>query len=397
MTLTPVRVRGKKRNRELVNRTLSQVSRAQLLSKRPRTVSKTARSKSRKETIAAMPTLQGLPQELLEIVFLYSMNISLPRASHDLGRKLSSRTVCLEFCVRAFFDTVEHKAPIRTRKITSDPIFQSEILTCKFYNWAFFLAYVQKAYDAYRALRGRIWAGVTVPDVTCFDGLWPFRFAKITYLSFAEDFQIPEKLLHGPWTQDKASLLYVLVSLNGEIDWEGSMAGETAKEGLKEAISEGNEHAVAALSVLLGVARAITTDMLRYAVIDGGCDMNIIRHLLFNVQILYRDTSRDTLNLYDPILWQWADNEGEDDGKGELLKDMIKRAEKFDLEFYKEGESDFKSIVPFPYSGEKFGAQNAFDNIVRELLTLLYRNHGRRIPSARHRRSQYTTEEHIQV
>jgi hypothetical protein len=114
--------------------------------------------------------------------------------------------------------------------------------------------------------RGKAWerTGVEVPGVRHFEGLWPFKFTTIPYLSFAEGFHIPERLLHRPWAHDKASLLYVLVSLNGEIDWKGSMAGEAAKLGIREAIKEKNEQAVAALAVLLGVPKAIDTSMLRY-------------------------------------------------------------------------------------------------------------------------------------
>jgi large subunit ribosomal protein L14e len=332
-----------------------------------------------------MPTLQGLPQELLEMVFLYSMNTSLPRASHELGRRLSSKAIIMEFCMRTFFYTVDHKADLRDQKVTSDPVVQSDLLSCQFFTWPFFLAYVERARDALVKLRGRLWANasVTVPDAFYFDGLWPLKFTKIKYLGLAEGFKIPEKLLHGPWTSDKTSLLYVLVSMNGEIDWEGSMAGETAKDGLMSAIEEGNERAVAALSVLLGVVRAISTDMLRHAVVDCGCNFNILRHLLFNAQILYHGSSKGLLELHDPSLWQWADEDGLEDGKGEMLKDMLKRAEKFDLEFYREGESDWMSIAPFPYSGEKFDARAALDDITRELLTRLYRNYGRRMTITR--------------
>ncbi|KAF2873146.1 hypothetical protein BDV95DRAFT_568933 [Massariosphaeria phaeospora] len=336
-----------------------------------------------------MPTLQGLPQELLEIIFLYSMNISLPRASPDLGLKLSSKAVTMEVVMRTFFHTVDHKAPARKQTGTSDVSRQSELLACRFFTWSFFLDYVNKAHDAFINLRGKAWekTGVAIPDASYFDGLWPFKFTTINFLSFAEGFLIPEKLLHGPWTEEKASLLYVLVSLNGEIDWKGSMAGEIAKEGLRTAIAEKNERAVAALSVLLGIEKAITTDTIRYAVHSGGCDLNIIRHLLFNAQILYKDTPKDVINFLDPALWKWADDRTSSDDHGERLKDMLKKAEKFTLDFYTNGEKDWLKLVPFPYSGAKFDTRSVFDDIVRELLTRLYQNHGRRITSRGGRRA----------
>jgi len=283
--------------------------------------------------------------------------------------------------MQAFFHTVDHRTNYRDRQVTSDASLQSDILSCHFFTYEFFLAYVQRAYDAMIKLRGKAWeaTGVSIPGVSHFEGLWPFKFTKIQYLAFAQGFYIPEKLLHGPWTKDKASLLYVLVSYNGEIDWEGSMAGEAAKMGMQQAITEGNEHAVAALAVLLGVPKAITNNTLRHAVIHCGCNTNIIRHLLFNAQILAGEAST-TLDLYDPALWAWAEVNGY---KGEMLKDMLKRADAFDLEFYFEDNADWSKIVSFPYGGSKFDARTAFNDVVRELLMNLYRNYGRKITRRR--------------
>ncbi|EMD88812.1 hypothetical protein COCC4DRAFT_168293 [Bipolaris maydis ATCC 48331] len=380
MDLTPIIVRGKKRKH--LPAALIQASSARSTTtcqpKRPK--KQQTKSKVRVAT-PAMPTLQGLPVELLEMIFLHSMNIALTQCSPSLGKKLSSRAITMEFTMRSFCHTVDHRTIYRDRKVTSDPALQSNLLSCRFFTYEFFLAYVQRAHEAMVKLRGEAWAatGVTMPDVSYFDGLWPYMFTKIPYLGFARGFNIPEKLLHGPWTEDKASLLYVLVSLNGEIDWEGSMAGEVAKVGIREAIREGNEYAVAALAVLLGVPKGITTEMLQYAVIECGCDLNTLRHLLFNAQILATE-SPGTLDFYNPSLWAWADINGH---KGEVLKDMLKRADAFDLEFYFEDNADWRKIVAFPYSGSKFDARTVFHPVVRELLMNLYRNYGRKITRRR--------------
>ncbi|KAF1944196.1 hypothetical protein EJ02DRAFT_452570 [Clathrospora elynae] len=375
MDLTPIKVRGKKRkHNEALQAALSNLRASQ-----PRAQTSPRNRKLKKQktsTTAAMNTLQGLPQELLEIIFLYSGNIAFPRCSPSLGRKLSARAITMEFTMQYFFHTVDHRTDTRDRKNTSDPVIQSDILSCRFFTYDFFLGYVQRAHDALIKLRGKAWekAGVTVHGVSEFEGLLPFKFTKIPYLSFAQGFHIPERLLHGPFTRNKTFLLYVLVSLNGEIDWEGSMAGEIAKTGIKEAIKEGNEHAVAALAVLLGVPKAITVDLLRYAVIHCDSSINILRHLLFNAQILAHESPKDMF--LDPALWAWADVNG---SKGEVLIDMLKRADAFDLEFYFEDNADWTKIVPFPYGGSRFDARTSLNNIVRELLMNLYRNYGRKI------------------
>ena len=392
MELTPVRIRGKKRKAAPVttdNLSSSQISSnssalSTHVSKRARTLTSSKLKRSKKSIMAATPALGGLPQELLEMIFLYSMNTSLPRASSKLGRKLSSRAVTMKFVMHSFYHTVNHTVKIREREIAGDPILQSQLLACRFFTWDFFLAYVEKAHETRIKQRGRIWkdASVEVPGRKHFDGLMPFKFMEVTYLGFAEGFHIPEKLLQGPWTADKASLLYVLVALSGEVDWQGSMAGEMAKNGLKQAIRENNERAVAALSVLLGISRYIDTGMVRLAVIDCGCNMNIVRHILFNAQILHRESTEKRMNFHDGALWRWAESH---EGKGVLLKDLLKKAEKFSLEFYLEGETDWTKIIPFPYGGAKFGARTALDNVAREMLIRLYKNYGKRITSSSRR------------
>lgn len=388
MGLTPVRVRGRHwRHRKdplIVASQLQASTSSPLLSQAVSLENRRRKRKIKKAkvTTPAMPTLQGLPQEILEIIFLYSMNISLPRASPSLGQKLSSKTIIMEFTMRSFFHTVDHKANIRCRKVTSDPQLQSDILSCRFFTYDFFLAYVQRAHETFIKLRGKAWenTGVPVLGVREFDELFAYRFTRIHYLAFANGFHVPEKLLHGPFTKDKASLLYVLVSINGEIDWTGSMAGEAAKSGIKEAVKEGNEHAVASLAVLLGVRKAISTDILRYAVVTCNCPINMMRHLLFNAQILAAETSQYTLDFYDSGLWAWANANGE---RGDVLKNMLRRADLFDLEFYFEEDADWTKIVGFPYGGARFDTRTGLNAVVREMLTILYSNYGRKITRTR--------------
>ncbi|KAF2499595.1 hypothetical protein BU16DRAFT_454947 [Lophium mytilinum] len=325
---------------------------------------------------AAKPSLQGIPQELLEIIFLHSMNIALPRSSSLLGAKLSSQNIRIRFCIKAFFETRGDQNPPVT--------LQSELLACRFFSWPFFLSYAERAYTLLkRNSEASGWGdtGIQAPDPSYLDGLWPYKLCKIDYLGFAEGFAIPDRLLCGPWTTAKADLLYVLVCFHGEIDWAGSMAGETARQGLHQAIQEGNERAVAALAVLLGVGNALSTDFIQAAVIDHGCNMQIVRHLLFNAQILPR---KDGVDFHDPSLWSWA-AQAEERGEpiGACLREMLKKAESFSLNFYEKGQTDFTGTVSFPYSGPKFDPRTSFERglIARELLTKLYTRYGRRITS----------------
>ncbi|KAF1929302.1 uncharacterized protein M421DRAFT_419822 [Didymella exigua CBS 183.55] len=387
--LTPIKIRGKRRKTTqqpiLAKVTFSTTSTAPIASAR-QTRHKKLKKYTHKYSAAATPALLGLPQELLELIFLHSMNTSLPLASPLLGRKLSSTAVTLEYTMRTFFHTVDHTTNYRDRKKYSDPTKQSELLARRFFTWDFFRKYVQRSHDEMVKLRGKAWekTDVEVPGLKLFDGLWPFRFTTIPYLAFADRFHIPEKLLHGPFDEGKTSLLYVLVSLSGEIDWEGSMAGETAKLGIREAVEQRNERAVAALATLLGVPKQIDTGLLRYTVVECGCDVNIMRHLLFNAQILAQNTSKDQLDFLDTRLWAWADAHGE---KGNVLKKMLRKANEFDMEFYMD-EPDCTKIVPFPYGGSKFNTRRTFDDVVRELLMNLYWSYGRKITRRRTRQRE---------
>ncbi|MCJ1256063.1 hypothetical protein MMC24_003883 [Lignoscripta atroalba] len=66
-------------------------------------------------------------------------------------------------------------------------------------------------------------------------------------LSFARGCQIPEKLLHGPWTQERGDFLKSLLDYSVGIDFVNSTRGEVASEGLVDAIRANSTRAVFAL------------------------------------------------------------------------------------------------------------------------------------------------------
>ena len=67
-----------------------------------------------------------------------------------------------------------------------------------------------------------------------------------------EGCRIPEKLLHGPWTEEKCEFLEIVTRGSATVDWVGTTDGETAKEGLLQAIEEQNPRAVDALITRIG-------------------------------------------------------------------------------------------------------------------------------------------------
>ena len=63
---------------------------------------------------------------------------------------------------------------------------------------------------------------------------------------------LPEKLLHGPWTNERGYFLKLLMDANARVDWLESTSGEVALQGFEDAIREEN---VCAISVLRSSAR----------------------------------------------------------------------------------------------------------------------------------------------
>lgn len=49
--------------------------------------------------------LDELPAEILEMILLYSTNLSLPRVSHQIGVRLSGRATLLRLFIQAFHET----------------------------------------------------------------------------------------------------------------------------------------------------------------------------------------------------------------------------------------------------------------------------------------------------
>ncbi|KAI1069660.1 hypothetical protein LB507_008442 [Fusarium sp. FIESC RH6] len=108
MGLTPIRIRGK-RKYPSINKPLPLAISASTpgthdirpLKKMRRSLSNVLASRATRWR----PTLQALPSEILESIFLYSANVALPGASLVMGAKLSGRATLIRFLIWAFHET----------------------------------------------------------------------------------------------------------------------------------------------------------------------------------------------------------------------------------------------------------------------------------------------------
>ncbi|KAG6087137.1 hypothetical protein E4U15_008301 [Claviceps sp. LM218 group G6] len=110
-------------------------------------------------------SLQNLPLELLESIFLYSKNFALPRSSPLLGAKLSGKATLLQLFMVAFHDTWDQCFGISahrfmdpqieklTKKSKASPQLQSDILSMPWVDIDFILEAQQIWADKYA--RGR--------------------------------------------------------------------------------------------------------------------------------------------------------------------------------------------------------------------------------------------------
>lgn len=165
----------------------------------------------------------------------------------------------------------------------------------------------------------------------------PRQHMRWRILCCLEGCRIPDKLLHGPWADEKCEFLEILIRGNATVDWIDSTSGEVAQEGLWQALREHNARATRLLlarppmppdndftrfysneeacalnqssissfreePVRRGVGVMPEYEHLRIAVLEEGCDKNVVDALL--------DAPRPAINLNETEIFQWALMEG---------------------------------------------------------------------------------------
>jgi len=243
-----------------------------------------------------MSNLEKLPTELLVDIFLYSMNIDLPRSSPVIGGKLTSKLVYTRTVIAAFGPTWDagygnyrsrdpnyHGDDFPLSGFPPEPVaqegggvgdgvLQSAILRCR---WAS-LPVIQKSQETWveryckerpfkplpfvvnldleveRKLQKQRIESQTTPakffeeDFAAFSAyLLHSQYADITYswatyVDVASNVEIPQSLLLGPWTEERIRHLFWLVKGGAQFDWLNSTSGEAAMLGLRSAVGEGD-------------------------------------------------------------------------------------------------------------------------------------------------------------
>ena len=416
---TPVKVRGKKQNHAIpflafvlnpsppCKRSSSPASSSPKSGKRIRYGTEASRPVRVVDAVGSASPLEKLPAELLEIIFLHSLNVSLPQSSLWIGRKLASHHVKSQLVysvlsspstttypcdVATVFPTRKEQAEaqsaiLRLRWLTlpflrdlipefligtlvreltardipwngeipvASPSFERSIRqhvlknkslnpanaqippVYRETNWIVDPAlskrlletgnnggehedwYGSDGWASWKIIVNHVHVGVGFEDglVTLVHRNLCTVYNKWKIFCGIEGCRIPDKLLHGPWSDERCEFLELLLRGGASVDWVGSTSGEVANDGLLQALDERNAWAVGILLLgrhprtrnldhfyryipaLNGVGVTATTEHLRIAVLQRGCPKDVVTLLM--------EASKSTIDPSDPVVNQWA-------------------------------------------------------------------------------------------
>jgi hypothetical protein len=265
--------------------------------------------------------LERLPTELLQDIFLKSMNVKLPLTSRILKTKLSREGLQLDMSIRML---CTHREELGQKE-------RSKLLACQFFTYDFLLKFAHRAHNYSIGLTAvaKIFAHhLDSYDVENNPKMYTFHplFQRSMTLEDVQHHQwcpqglvgvyIPEKLLHGPWTMEKKLFFNYLREAGCTIDPK-STAPEVATVEVFKALREG-EHEIV-LQLIGGEGEEglvpVTHDILRSAILEGRYSREVIRALLYRPvdegSTNMGDRAGD-LDFFDPDLWAWIERERSD-------------------------------------------------------------------------------------
>ncbi|KAF2275741.1 uncharacterized protein EI97DRAFT_434148 [Westerdykella ornata] len=222
--------------------------------------------------------IENLPMELIQrIFFLSELNLSLPEASPYIGTKLAGYYVLQAICDKHLTPDPDKTKLTRGERSS----MQSRLFRYRWMTWDFYKHWILKKYGKNGCLCGKS------PETGCFNAQWPpdfddpvgtmvFSRSHLPELSFM-NCRLPNKLLHGAWTTDKVQFLRFLLWTTGmTVNWGDPHTRATILQGRREAVLERNLDAVELFNHNRRLGKPPNLDLVRFAVIDGGCDRSIV-------------------------------------------------------------------------------------------------------------------------
>ncbi len=255
------------------------------------------------------PGLQSLAAETLEEVYIQSENLSLPLVCRRFHLLLSKSIVRLHFCTHMLYRG--NPTRINSTDISRMSDLQTDVFAQKWFTLDFSSELETAVLKLQEPAYQKRVAEAELHNRTHSDS-WQSPGKNKVICTFAK---LPRHALSGPWTDDRVNFLLRLMRWNAK---RGMYDIDIADKGMRDAIIEGRPEIVKLLSEsVIGVE--LDQELLRLAVIDGGCNKAIVK--LFAYAALEDETSIDWR---DKKLRQWArkkTNKG--DEKGAWLLDLM--------------------------------------------------------------------------
>ncbi|KAF1989222.1 hypothetical protein K402DRAFT_391369 [Aulographum hederae CBS 113979] len=255
--------------------------------------SDTQRTPKRQKTKAAkrLAKFEQLPAEIIQAIFLESMNADLPLASPQLKYLLTSEHLFIEYTRRVH--GIDHeKYP--NRYLRGQDVAQN---TDEWYA-------EHNNSHASRLVACRFFTALFVDTLTS-------KISEPFYLK--GPLRLPEKVFMDSWTCDGQRLAEFFFGCEGH--YIDDLGREAAVQGVFGALREGSIQALGNMQELGRVKT--TTEMLQFAVLECEYDKGVISFL--------SDNPSPTLDALDLTLWRWADERKKDgDENGEHLMDELR-------------------------------------------------------------------------
>ncbi|KAE9985533.1 hypothetical protein Vi05172_g3646 [Venturia inaequalis] len=322
-----------------------------------------------------LSSFEQLPLELLEKIFLDSLNPTLPLCSRHLESQLSRDLLKYELTMNIL---------CRRRDELGDAE-RGRLLACRFFTWEYIVRFTQWAHkqgisieglDDYPFLSASERSIMTYEErldehlesLRDDQGCIPFNHRIVfqeefppideafPHLAGLKNIAIPEKILHGPWNDDAIRFLRLMVLSWCTLDWLGTSAGEVAMQGTFDAIRNGEKEVLTYFFHTSTVNVVPTTSMLRTAVVDADCDLGTVYQILSGSSDMAADRCIDVM---DVDIWHWIDAaKRKGDSRAERLTKMLReKAQKDTLEAADYDELWSKYREPQENVSKEFAAQ----------------------------------------
>ncbi|KAJ4132945.1 hypothetical protein NW754_015758 [Fusarium falciforme] len=303
MGLTPIRIRGKRK--------APSGNKPSKLRPNPSTDDNGPSPKKMKRSLSNViasrllrgrPTLQSLPAEVLEIIFLYSASLSLPRSSPIIGAKLSGRATLLRHFMWTFHDTwidwfgIPVNCNTSRDDVGGDPRLQSDVFELPWVKVDFILQAQQTWADTHAKDR---YYEHCLPKLDtenyplthtsdhpiqghkgefnarqCFEAdyqvvsSWePVKDVECwAQCDVHPEFRAPRSLITGPWDEEKLRRLFWLRRAGWAFHWDGeSVDWESRLECLRNAFIDAPVPSVLITNLLdlLQLGQGLPTDILQ--------------------------------------------------------------------------------------------------------------------------------------